>query len=167
MPKIDIQPIKSDDELKQLSVFAAKIWHEAYADMISKQQIDYMLAKFQSPKAFGEQIAQGYRYYLMIMDGQWVAYSAAIPAENGRMFLSKLYVASEFRRQGCARRFVAFWVKECRTCGLVGIELTVNRYNERALKFYQEYGFQIEDQKCVDIGNGFVMDDYVMCLSLN
>ncbi len=39
--------------------------------------------------------------------------------------------------------------------------LNVNKYNS-AIHFYQKTGFVIAKEEVIDIGNGFVMDDYVM-----
>ena len=45
---------------------------------------------------------------------------------------------------------------------LQGMYLTVNKYNEHAIDVYKHYGFKIVDSVVTDIGNGFVMDDYIM-----
>ena len=38
--------------------------------------------------------------------------------------------------------------------------LNVNKYNEKAIAFYNKNGFEIVKEEVIDIGNGFVMDDY-------
>jgi ribosomal protein S18 acetylase RimI-like enzyme len=38
----------------------------------------------------------------------------------------------------------------------------VNKGNARAIAFYRKHGFDIAESVVVDIGGGFVMDDYVM-----
>jgi ribosomal protein S18 acetylase RimI-like enzyme len=42
------------------------------------------------------------------------------------------------------------------------LRLRVNRKNSRAIRFYQSLGFSTEAEDVLDIGGGFVMDDYVM-----
>jgi hypothetical protein len=39
--------------------------------------------------------------------------------------------------------------------------LNVNKYNS-AQDFYKKLGFCIDYEEVIDIGNGYVMDDYVM-----
>ena len=39
--------------------------------------------------------------------------------------------------------------------------LNVNKHNENAIGFYRINGFSIVKEEVIDIGNGFVMDDYV------
>jgi ribosomal protein S18 acetylase RimI-like enzyme len=40
--------------------------------------------------------------------------------------------------------------------------LQVNKRNEKAIKLYRRAGFAVREEIVVDIGGGFVMDDYVM-----
>jgi RimJ/RimL family protein N-acetyltransferase len=42
------------------------------------------------------------------------------------------------------------------------IDLTVNKYNTNSIKAYEKMGFEKIDSVVMDIGNGYVMDDYVM-----
>ena len=42
------------------------------------------------------------------------------------------------------------------------IKLTVNKNNVDSLKFYEKVGFVKAEKILIDIGNGFVMDDYLM-----
>ena len=39
--------------------------------------------------------------------------------------------------------------------------LNVNRFNS-ALGFYKKIGFEVVDEVNIDIGNGYLMEDYVM-----
>jgi predicted lactoylglutathione lyase len=45
------------------------------------------------------------------------------------------------------------------------LHLNVNKQNP-AVQFYVKCGFEIEKEVVLDIGNGFVMDDYIMVLPL-
>lgn len=38
----------------------------------------------------------------------------------------------------------------------------MNKYNTASIKVYKNLGFIIADSIVADIGNGFVMDDYIM-----
>jgi hypothetical protein len=44
--------------------------------------------------------------------------------------------------------------------------LTVNKRNAKAMAAYQRNGFTLTESVVVDIGGGFVMDDYVMTKEL-
>ena len=56
----------------------------------------------------------------------------------------------------------AFLDEQVKINMLQGMYLTVNKYNEHAIDVYKHYGFKIVDSVVTDIGNGFVMDDYIM-----
>ena len=53
----------------------------------------------------------------------------------------------------------------CVKAGVEQIELNVNKYNS-AVQFYEKLGFFRAKEMVLDIGNGYVMDDYVMQLNL-
>jgi hypothetical protein len=42
------------------------------------------------------------------------------------------------------------------------IRLTVNKYNNTTIKAYEKWGFSTINDVVTDIGNDFVMDDYIM-----
>ncbi|MGZ3930847.1 MAG: GNAT family N-acetyltransferase, partial [Bacteroidia bacterium] len=42
------------------------------------------------------------------------------------------------------------------------LKLTVNRMNYKSVNFYFKNGFKIEKPVTFDIGNGYVMDDFLM-----
>jgi diamine N-acetyltransferase len=44
--------------------------------------------------------------------------------------------------------------------------LRVNRHNRVALSAYAKFGFRVYAEDVLDIGNGFVMDDFLMELQL-
>jgi RimJ/RimL family protein N-acetyltransferase len=46
--------------------------------------------------------------------------------------------------------------------GIPKIRLTVNKYNSNSIKAYDNMGFVSVDSIVQDIGNGYVMDDYVL-----
>ena len=139
--------VESEAGINNVSALAENIWFEYFPNIISIQQIEYMLDKFLSQKAISEQISQGTSFYIVKKDRELVGFIAIrVDDSSGRrrLFLSKLYLEKFHRGGGIASRMFAF-VKE-----------------------------QAAERNCVrkekdlvtDIGNGFVMDDYVMSLDL-
>jgi len=160
---IRIVEVKDADEINAVEELAKKIWNEHYIPIIGKEQVDYMLSKFQSKEAIRKQIDGGYRYFLSLYGEKRAGYFAILPDEpKGSMFLSKLYVDKEFRGQGIGRASVSYIEDICKNSGLNTIWLTVNKNNENSIKVYKKLGFVIVESIVQDIGNGFVMDDYKM-----
>ncbi|PAF32665.1 GNAT family N-acetyltransferase [Paenibacillus sp. 7516] len=150
------------EEIAELSRLAAEIWQEYYVSIITLEQIDYMIQQYQSVSAVTEQIhEQGYEYYFIQRDDAPVGY-ISVKVEEDRMFLSKFYIGKKHRGQGYASLAFAFLEQQCIERGINLIWLTVNRHNESSIAVYEKKGFRTVREQVADIGNGFVMDDFVM-----
>jgi ribosomal protein S18 acetylase RimI-like enzyme len=159
---VTINKVESDTELKNVAELADSIWHECFINIISIGQIDYMVEKFQSYEAMTKQIAeQDYSYYAVREDGELCGYMGVKPEKDTRFFLSKLYLRKDKRGKGIASQMLARVFEEARTCGKTQVYLTVNKHNERAIAVYKKVGFKVIDEAVTDIGNGYVMDDYI------
>lgn len=160
--RLQFQKVEKEKQLITLAALADAIWHEFFPGIITVEQVDYMVRKFQSYDAMRQQIREGYIYYLFALDGKIVGYMGIHPEEDERLFLSKLYLKKEYRGQGLASEAFAFLEQFCKDHGLGSIWLTVNRYNEHSILVYEKKGFVKVRTQAADIGNGFVMDDYIM-----
>ena len=141
---------------------AHQVWNEYYVPIIGQAQVDYMVTKFQSPEAMQSQIDSGYEYFQMQQAGENVGYAAIRhDAADGRMFISKLYVLAERRKSGAGRQCLAHFERMARERGATRLWLTVNKGNP-SVQAYERLGFKIVDAMVMDIGGGYVMDDYKM-----
>lgn len=157
-----LRVVAGDADIDVVARLAHEIWYEHYVPIIGREQVDYMVAKFQSAEAIAAQIAEGYEYFLVRKAGQDVAYGAIrCESEQRTMFLSKLYVLQSQRAGGLGRILLGEFERLARQRGLQSIWLTVNKYNP-ALDAYRRLGFKVTAPVVTDIGNGFVMDDYRM-----
>lgn len=157
--------ITNDSQMKILAQTADLIWHEYFAFLLAPEQIDYMVERFQSYDALKTQIAQGYEYYFIEKDGEIIGYSGFCFKDN-ELFLSKLYILKDYRNFGFGREALNFLIKKALEKKLPQIMLTVNKYNESTIKAYKKWGFVVVDSVVTDIGEGFVMDDYIMALNV-
>ena len=163
----EIRQLKADEELRANAVLAAEIWREHFLGIITAEQIEYMLEHFQSYEAMKQQTAEdGYEYYGLFADGVQLGYFAVAPQEDGTLFLSKLYLKSSARGQGYASQMLGRIKEIGRSRGLSSVWLTVNRHNDEAIAVYRHWGMQIIRDQVTEIGEGFVMDDYVFSLDL-
>lgn len=156
-----IEPALSENQLEIIEVLAEEIWNEHFTPIIGQAQVDYMLAKFQSKEAIGEQIKQGYSYFLIKSNNEHVGYFGVKP-EAASLLLSKFYIVSADRGKGLGRRALNYIEQLAIESGAGNISLTVNRYNSGTIEAYKKLGFKITESIVQDIGNGFVMDDYRM-----
>lgn len=125
-----------------------------------------MVEKFQSYDAMKNQMKNdGYEYYFITADDKILGYTG-IKKEEERLFLSKLYLLKENRGKGYASEAFKFLINYCKENDLKSIYLTVNKQNEHTIAVYKQKGFEVIDTQVADIGNGYVMDDYIMELKL-
>lgn len=163
---MDFIELEKGDEnrLAQMSAMASAIVREHYDPILGREQNDYMIRLFQSPDGIREQLAHGYRYFFAVVDGRPVGFLAVVPRE-GCMYLSKLYLYGNQRGKGYGRQMVDFVAVLARHAGYGRIELNVNRHND-AVQAYEHMGFVRVRAEVNDIGQGYVMDDYVYALHL-
>lgn len=141
---------------------AVKIWRHHYIPIIGSSQVEYMLRHFQTAIAIQDQIACGYRYFLLEADGLAVGYFAIVPETGQTLHISKIYVDPARQRSGLGGMIIRFIESYCIDNLLQSMWLTVNRHNLAAINFYRNNGFHTTEELIQDIGNGFVMDDYKM-----
>lgn len=155
-------PVQEDSQVKELAGLAHEIWNQHFVPIIGQGQVDYMIEKFQSYPAMTHQLQEeGYEYYFFHYNGKNIGYVGIRPEENS-LFLSKLYLKKAYRGRKLASRAFRFLEDLCRERGLSKIWLTVNKYNHDTIAVYKKIGFTVARAQVSDIGNGFVMDDYVM-----
>ena len=77
------------------------------------------------------------------------------------MKVDKLYVMPENQGSGAGRFLMDFAFSEAKKENLMGVMLNVNRDN-KAVKFYEYYGFKTAYSGDFDIGEGYLMQDYIM-----
>lgn len=160
---IEFSKVEMDEELREVADLAAEIWRECFPGIISAEQIEYMIEKYQSYHAMTEQISkQGYSYLAVRECGKLCGYIGIKPEDDERFFLSKLYLCADKRGKGIASAMLNRVFDEARKSGKNTVYLTVNRHNDHAVDVYRKTGFIITRQSVADIGNGFVMDDYIM-----
>lgn len=162
--KVQFIPVITDEQINTLAFMADTVWHERFSTLLSSEQIDYMLKKFQSFKAMKKQMQEeGYEYYFLNVNGTNVGYiGIQVKYDSKKIFLSKIYILKPFRSNRYASEAFSFLEGMCKGMKLNSIYLTVNKYNENSIQVYTKKGFENIKSQVTDIGNGFVMDDYVM-----
>lgn len=151
-------------DIPELVALAHETWHKHYPSIITPAQIDYMLSQRYSEPVIRSQLdSDRYWWDQLRADGKMVAFAATELTDHpGEMKLDKLYVQYELRREGFGSRLLAHVEARARSLGCHRLYLQVNKNNVSAIGAYQKNGFVIADSIVVDIGGGFVMDDYIL-----
>ncbi len=159
---LQISAVCDAGQIAAAARLAREIWYEYYVSLIGRAQVDYMLERFQTARAIGEQISRGYEYFLVERSDTPIGYFAVrADAAERRLFISKLYLHASSRGAGTGRRCMEFIEQLASRRGLPVLWLTVNKGNP-SVAAYQRLGFRIAAEIEIDIGGGFLMDDYRM-----
>lgn len=168
MATLSLRPATLAD-VDTISALAEKAWWQHYPSIISGEQIRYMLARGYSPDSLRQQMtARSQRFLLAELDGVPVAYSGWSIKTDGKetwLYLNKLYAIQEAHGTGAGRLLLDQVRAEAKLRGLGSIRLNVNKYNA-TVAWYLRRGFTVRQEMVLDIGNGFVMDDYVLELAV-
>ena len=140
-----------------------KIWPVAYGEILSKAQLEYMIDKFYNETALRELIQKGHVFYLAQDDkDNYVGFvSYEINSEPNKTKIHKIYVLPQTQGTGLGKQFFELVKEKAIENNQKAIFLNVNKYNN-AINFYAKLGFVKVKDEVIDIGNGYVMDDYVM-----
>lgn len=152
-----------EEDIASIQDIAGKTWPEAYGSVISQEQISYMLQKMYNKGELLSQFQQGYTFLMAEESNKDLGFAVfSIVDSTSRIFkLHKLYVLPEAHGKGVGKLLINEVVHLAKRAGGVTLELNVNR-NNKATLFYEKAGFTVKETIDLDIGNGFLMNDYVM-----
>ncbi len=177
---VTFHPVTTPEEVEELAQLAGQIWREYWPALIGEAQTEYMIENFQSLAAIKRDMAEhDYRYWFVVDDeltaegadgacAPWFARGIAgytggrTEPETNRFFISKIYLLSGARGHGYCSRTIEHYDALCRDEDLRAMYLTVNKHNELGTRAYFAKGFEVIDSVETDIGEGFIMDDYIM-----
>lgn len=165
----------TDDIISELSEFAGKIFFDYYDSYLPAGQALYMKEKFLSPEALREKLSPEHSPQAileLVKDADtneklgFICYwKQKDETEKDECYLDKYYLAEKFRGKGLGRLIIDHLKIFCSENSLKQISLNVNKYN-KTIAIYEKLGFINHRSEVNDIGNGYVMDDYVMRLYL-
>lgn len=160
---IKLQIVLSSDTttLEKLERLASDIWTEHYSPIIGIDQVNYMLDKFQSKQTMIQQINDGYLYYILIEEENLIGYFSVLPKDDC-LFLSKAYLVKPKRGKGLFSLMLNKIIHLAKENKRHVIELTVNKENTHSIDVYLSKGFKMVKEAVFDIGEGYVMDDYIL-----
>jgi ribosomal protein S18 acetylase RimI-like enzyme len=154
----------TEADFKTLAQLGEKIWRAHYAKIISMAQIMYMLSGRYTPDNLRSYLNADDRWLNLLRLGETaVGYcSYSITDAPSEMKLEQLYLLEECRGKGLGFLMLNHVEVQARKLGLKILMLQVNKLNVDSIAFYKKAGFTVREEAAFDIGNGYVMDDYVM-----
>ncbi|MEJ7708419.1 MAG: GNAT family N-acetyltransferase [Pyrinomonadaceae bacterium] len=165
---VAIVPARAD-HLPGIAALAAVIWRAYYPGIISVEQIDYMLERMYDVEVLRDDInTRGISIDRLLLRGDaLIGFAAYGPAEQSReMKLHKLYLHPDEQRKGYGTLLLQHVESTARERGYHSLILAVNKVNRGAIEAYRRNAFTVRESVIVDIGGGFVMDDFIMVKAL-
>jgi ribosomal protein S18 acetylase RimI-like enzyme len=159
----------TEADLAAVAELAGIVWRKHYPGIITQGQIDYMLEHGYSHDALLRFVAEPGAGLLLAYSGAGLIGFAAYHrmADADELKLDKLYVHPDAQARGVGSRLIARVEAAAIGQGLAVLILNVNKHNVHAIHAYEKNGFAIRESVVVDIGEGYVMDDYVMAKRLS
>jgi diamine N-acetyltransferase len=163
---ISVQKINNKEDLETIQKLAYEIWPICYKNIVTEAQITYMLVERYAIEVLTAEWEQNEAdFYLAFNKEMPVGFASISKAANEPCKLHKLYVLTHIHGLGIGKALFNTIKAAAENNMAPNIYLQVNR-NNVAVQFYLKQGMQIAEEKDVDIGNGFYMNDYIMTLPL-
>jgi GNAT superfamily N-acetyltransferase len=154
--------ILAKKELLLVRQLADVVWPATFQEILSKEQIFYMMRMMYAPEVMEREFDEGIKFYGVFADNTAIGYLTWGHYAPGTAKLHKCYLLPEYQGQGIGSLMLNTAKKEARAGGCNHLRLNVNRHNQKAIRAYSRNGFKTIDRVDNPIGNGFLMNDYVM-----
>lgn len=152
------------NDIKTIQEITNITWPITYGEILSKEQLDYMLGLFYSEEALARQIENKEQLFYLISDSKSIIGFIGIEHDYKNEAITKIhkiYLLPETQGKGIGKKVFDEIQNMALENNSKGLLLNVNRFNS-ALGFYKKIGFEVAEEVNIEIGNGYLMEDYVM-----
>lgn len=154
------------DDIQLINRMAQSIFPATYRDILSEEQLDYMMDWMYSPCNLRKQMEEeGHIYYIAYRGDEAAGYVSIQPEGEHLFHLQKIYVLPHYQGFHLGRILFEQAIRAIKEIHPEPCEmhLNVNR-NNKALQFYEHMGMKKVAEGDFHIGNGYYMNDYIMGL---
>lgn len=144
-----------------IKAIADKTWPSSYEALLGKEQVEYMLDKLYSTSVLEDQMKKQNYFFLALKNYKPVGFCSFSNVGKDVYKLQKLYVLPSQQKTGLGKALLATVETVSKSMGAKKLQLNVNRKNV-AKRFYIRNGFIVIKEEDIDIGSGYLMNDYVM-----
>ncbi|MFB9107278.1 GNAT family N-acetyltransferase [Flavobacterium gyeonganense] len=152
------------EDISKIQQIAHLTWPITYGQILTDEQLDYMLDLIYSDEALISQIEKKEQLFYLISENESILGFIGIEHDYKNepvTRIHKIYLLPETQGKGIGKKVIEEIQKLALENNSTSLSLNVNRFNS-ALSFYKKIGFEIIDEVNIDIGNGYLMEDYVM-----
>lgn len=155
--------VATKNQLTIVQELANAIWPDTYGTILSQEQLDYMMDLMYSLESLENQYENNKIFLLVNDENGFIGFASyEMNFENSnKTKIHKLYILPQIQGKGIGKNLIHYIEDIAKANSNSGLILNVNKYN-KAKDFYLNCGFEITKSIIVDIGKGYIMDDYVM-----
>ena len=154
-------------EVTEVTKLAHLIWPDTFRDILKPEQLHFMLEWMYNPQTLASQLESGHQFYLLENELGNIGFLGvqAFHPSSDQLKIHKLYLLPSQQGKGYGKLLIDHAVSVAKSKGISKLTLNVNRFN-KAVQFYHNVGFHIAKEEDIDIGHGYLMEDYVMELTI-
>lgn len=156
----------TEADLPNIQRIAYQTWPSTFAEILLPEQITYMLEMMYSLDSLKRQIDEKNHVFLLAQENSdgpvlgFISYELNYQQQPGTK-IHKIYLLPASQGKGVGRLLIEAVANVATAHQNDRLSLNVNRHN-KAIQFYERMGFRHVATEVIDIGNGYLMDDYVM-----
>lgn len=155
----------SIEDIPTIQNLAQQVWPVTFKPILTDQQIDYMIDMMYSSDSLQKQLIHQKHIFCIVYDKQdneigYVSYQLNYELD-GVSKVHKVYVLPNYQGYGYGKQIFSTLFNTLLIEKQTSVILNVNRHN-KATEFYGKMGFVIFKEENIDIGSGFLMEDYIM-----
>ncbi|MFD2936442.1 GNAT family N-acetyltransferase [Spirosoma flavum] len=161
----------TEHDLPIIRDIAYQTWPTTFEEILSPSQISYMLEMMYSLDALRTQVKDKNHVFLLAQESDsqdclgYISYEFDYEGQS-KTKIHKIYLLPASQGKGVGRLLIDNVAKLAIDHTNADLALNVNRYN-KAIQFYERMGFTIVGNETIDIGDGFLMEDFIMEKPLN
>lgn len=148
------------DDIPLIQSIARNTWPHTFGKILSRKQITYMLDRMYNTETLTELMINPNFLFYLINEDEGIAALELHYEKSTTSKLHKLYILPENQGNGRGRKTIQSLKSVSQEAGDNALILNVNK-NNPATHFYEKCGFIRWKSEVIDIGGGYVMDDYI------
>lgn len=151
-------------DIETIQEIAKITWPVTFKNILSAEQIQYMLQMMYSADALKKQMNIKNHKFLLAKDGSDCIGYASYEVHYNKLpktKIHKIYILPTVQGKGIGKLLIDKIAGIAENVADKSLLLNVNRDNA-AVKFYERVGFTVIGREDIPIGNDFLMEDYIM-----
>ncbi len=165
---VEFKKIEISDWAK-IQKIAYKTWPITFGQVLPKEQINYMLQLIYNEDSLKKQILEkGHIFILAENETQSVGFASYELNYNSasQLMIHKLYLLPGSQGSGIGTQFLNLLSQIAKQNNITRLRLKVYYQNDKAIGFYEKYGFAKTGIESTDTGNNFIILDNIMVKEL-